>query len=101
GIRDFHVTGVQTCALPICLTSTAAVVPVRLIRGDAGVPVTTTVASQWRANVWVCLAGSHVAAHRAETARAAFLRASAALVVRLRSEERRVGNVCRCGWARG
>src|SRR5690606_40428408 len=23
GIRDFHVTGVQTCALPICLSVTA------------------------------------------------------------------------------
>src|SRR5690606_41183620 len=24
GIRDFHVTGVQTCALPICTVSTAS-----------------------------------------------------------------------------
>src|SRR5690606_40963111 len=24
GIRDFHVTGVQTCALPICATDAAA-----------------------------------------------------------------------------
>src|SRR5207302_3327483 len=29
GIRDFHVTGVQTCALPICL---AAVPRVELVR---------------------------------------------------------------------
>src|SRR5690606_40893341 len=26
GIRDFHVTGVQTCALPICLTGVAGIV---------------------------------------------------------------------------
>src|SRR5690606_39987572 len=40
GIRDFHVTGVQTCALPILAVSGCFVVAetVTLVVGTAGVP---------------------------------------------------------------
>src|SRR5690606_614752 len=37
GIRDFHVTGVQTCALPILLTLTATPIPRTLNMGLAGI----------------------------------------------------------------
>src|SRR5690606_36958442 len=37
GIRDFHVTGVQTCALPICVRYALAVRRARRRRGERGV----------------------------------------------------------------
>src|SRR5690606_39284701 len=95
GIRDFHVTGVQTCALPIC--QDLVVLARRLeepgeerlrrnISGAAprgqsqrGVP-----GNQQRRRVAVRLGEAEVAADRP----------------RRRSEERRVGKEVRSGWPR-
>src|SRR5690625_7906905 len=70
GIRDGHVTGVQTCALPIC-------VPLHQMH-----PLAT-----------------HSAGHGAGYAVA--LADAARSVLRLRSEERRVGKEWRAGGGRG
>src|SRR5207302_2302455 len=83
GIRDFHVTGVQTCALPISalasslLVSAALAVPgtlVHLALGHIDWTVTFT------------LALTSIPASRAGA--------------RVRSEERRVGKEGRCRWSR-
>src|SRR5205823_10838179 len=66
GIRDKLVTGVQTCALPICLRA-----------AYNRSPVTTPDVSV----VTEDLPGSQVG-----------------LSIEVRSEERRVGKECRCGW---
>src|SRR5439155_18017760 len=90
GIRDGHVTGVQTCALPICCD-----IPVRpafaaLSRGRTDRSVRThpparsggaTVASVW-------LLRFSPSATKPE----AFTSSTK------RSEERRVGKECRCRW---
>src|SRR5690349_25142189 len=75
GIRVLYVTGVQTCALPISARSTR-----------------TSVSGGNR--VQFTLVGVHVAL-------AVMLLAGAALLIRSfeRSEERRVGKECRCGWS--
>src|SRR5437870_13250905 len=76
GIRDGHVTGVQTCALPICARA----------------------APTWRATplprtwCWLC---SRIQLWESHTGPARFWLTSR------RSEERRVGKECRsrwCGW---
>src|SRR5690625_7044835 len=77
GIRDGHVTGVQTCALPISqsihVTCTTAGIPLRLLYGGRSYTVTAE-PQRWyvRRRWWA-------EEHRAE-----------------RSEERRVGKECRC-----
>src|SRR5690606_40962320 len=87
GIRDFHVTGVQTCALPI------------YERNHCGTPLRGPRE-----------AGGHAAEHRAAPAPARqsadLLRHSVPLsgtgLLRdadPRSEERRVGKECSCGWS--
>src|SRR5205085_9369570 len=91
GIRDLTVTGVQKCALPISVAhvGTAAI----------GIPISLGVSAlamgrQWRAGWRAIVAASWP-----------FLVALAALGVYgllvLRSEERRVGKECRCGWSAG
>src|SRR5436305_4005707 len=85
GIRDADVTGVQTCALPICRAGSALVRLLlfagpgfgllglrRDVRGPAGALLRT-------------LAEEHAALRRQ---------------LGLRSEERRVGKECRSGWGR-
>src|SRR5262249_56037364 len=73
GIRDWSVTGVQTCALPISIT--------------AGRPPSAVV---------ICVSKLS-AANRSRTASA--LRCTSAARSGSRSEERRVGKECRCrGW---
>src|SRR5690606_40831752 len=84
GIRAFHVTGVQTCALPICRWYFASLsafwaIPARVgsLDDDSASHTGTCQAStkNWRAIVW---AKSPLGcSHR----------------IRLRSEERRVGQV--------
>src|SRR5690606_39605499 len=87
GIRDFHVTGVQTCALPICQGSLTALfsvlhtAPRRWSRSDIAL-VSSVMERTW---------------HAVENARVhAALRQSREW---LRSEERRVGKEGRAGWA--
>src|SRR5207253_6862500 len=90
GIRDGHVTGVQTCALPIFVAQAAGMklslaqqVPILLTlmltsKGAAGVP---------RAGL-VVLSGTLTT----------FGLPMEGVAVVLRSEERRVGKECRAGW---
>src|SRR5690606_40131530 len=77
GIRDFHVTGVQTCALPIFAGWTFAA----LLVGYVGVLFATNVQT--------------AADNAAETARGVAVAGNAAY----RSEERRVGKEGRSRWA--
>src|SRR5690606_40245664 len=71
GIRDFHVTGVQTCALPISLRN-GATSPLRAVAANRR--------------------------HRDRTRRARSERAASADRGG-RSEERRVGKECRSRWS--
>src|SRR5690606_39510071 len=81
GIRDFHVTGVQTCALPIYFDHHAiAYRPGGGVADDDDAIV--AVGRQRRAN------RVQVGAQSEELARPA-----------VRSEERRVGKECRSRWA--
>src|SRR5690606_39507981 len=92
GIRDFHVTGVQTCALPILIAISY------LVRRDR----------EGIAPAWVAV---RAVDHRARAARPVGADRvqpdsveTGAHLVRCRSvggarsEERRVGKECRCGW---
>src|SRR5690606_40719743 len=75
GIRDFHVTGVQTCALPISLDGETA----ELISG-----IFTEV---------VCAPDADA------DARAVFAKKKNLRLLLTRSEERRVGKECRSRWS--
>src|SRR5690606_40582358 len=90
GIRDFHVTGVQTCALPILLTDPAAV---RRNMGLTGQAATVDELLTGRENLR--LVGSLYGLSPRY-----IRRASDDLLERFRSEERRVGKECRCRWMR-
>src|SRR5690606_40224602 len=86
GIRDFHVTGVQTCALPICL-SEAASTDAMVLAGMSSSRRLRTMFPYGARAVMVCPCCCRMAW--------AFCRAKD-----LRSEERRVGKECRYRWAR-
>src|SRR5205807_7393708 len=91
GIRDYKVTGVQTCALPIssaaetralpstgravaaCASGTGAIE----VRKAAVTAATSVLTHTTAAVIWLECTGSH----------------------RARSEERRVGKECRCRWS--
>src|SRR5690606_39644938 len=80
GIRDFHVTGVQTCALPICPASPGSIRPRAVSR---------------RLRTVATGRGSVIAGIVA----AASVRRPSAPLFRRRSEERRVGKECRFWWS--
>src|SRR2546426_4658528 len=84
GIRDYKVTGVQTCALPISSLSVAELVL------ESGQALPTLVHGRWAAT------GARVQVFPAA-------RAQPATVVPAdhppRSEERRVGKECRSRWS--
>src|SRR5690606_39929038 len=93
GIRDFHVTGVQTCALPI---SSLREVSSAILRSDSTVSAGTS--SRLRnegenAATWV-------ATSRATPAPAASV-ATMTPTCGGRSEERRVGKESGAGWSPG
>src|SRR5690606_40068195 len=80
GIRAFHVTGVQTCALPICaLFGTGAVA--NLSVGTAAI-----------------FAAGNGTAGSSMTVNGSLAFSSGAFYQVARSEERRVGKEVRCGW---
>src|SRR5260370_3773381 len=81
GIRDSSVTGVQTCALPICIA----------VKAGADHPDIATV-SALRAT----LLGAKSVAYSRIGASGIFF---AQLIERMRSEERRVGKECRSRWS--
>src|SRR5439155_14618133 len=84
GIRDGHVTGVQTCALPIWL-----LVCKRFVGGQEATEVGAVIAGSE-----VVEAGFGVAFFAGE-----FVRHLVVVVTALRSEERRVGKECRSRWS--
>src|SRR5206468_6650000 len=96
GIRDLIVTGVQTCALPICLAFSIRDTGGANRKGEAGdirgqrVPRTTLNRGDWRSTRSI----PPGVADRSD-------RSTAALVSGPRSEERRVGKEGGGGWAGG
>src|SRR5690606_40469844 len=93
GIRDFHVTGVQTCALPIfCVAmGIAALIAPQLKVLEQAYQFIQEYSSFITPGVFaIFLLGMF---WKRTTGKAA-------LVAALRSEERRVGKECRYGWWR-
>src|SRR5690606_41047606 len=94
GIRDFHVTGVQTCALPISSLpqAPARVKPQR--GGNAGRRRVVAPQRCKESMPWAFPATpTRIGKATSRPARAGW--------TRRRSEERRVGKECRCRWAAG
>src|SRR2546422_10380501 len=89
GIRDVAVTGVQTCALPICRES-------RFLRGDLRPAEGRDAGAPGRRR---CLPRVRRSARPARGATLGRLEAATCAGVRARSEERRVGEECRSRWA--
>src|SRR5207253_8612260 len=89
GIRDGHVTGVQTCALPI-YSQTAAAIP------SSALAVPASLHASLMARLDRLGPAKEVAQIGAVIGRE-FSHALLAAVVRKRSEERRVGKECRSG----
>src|SRR5690606_39716036 len=81
GIRDFHVTGVQTCALPISIRYSVSA------RRPTTCPGLTS-----------CSERFPVSSHRG-TRRTSWRIHSSRSPNHIRSEERRVGKECRSRWA--
>src|SRR5207253_6720160 len=92
GIRDGHVTGVQTCALPICISTAARGSPAPA-GGSARLPAP---ALRRGSTAPCCRRGSPIPRatrrHRGSPRRSAF---------RGRSEERRVGKESTGRWEQG
>src|SRR5690606_40246852 len=86
GIRDFHVTGVQTCALPI---------------SDRHVAHLVAVLAQAELDVEVGMGGGHLVVAVLAPAEPAVPRVERGAVGGLRSEERRVGKERRTRWIVG
>src|SRR5205823_9111141 len=96
GIRDKLVTGVQTCALPISAGATACCKAANPLGVLGNVPPASLCPSCQRAAVKVVLAMSTPIASMGKPPRGGQRPRPAG-----RSEERRVGKECRCGWAAG
>src|SRR5690606_39671919 len=97
GIRDFHVTGVQTCALPICEWRLTALEPgpqrvagQQALGSAPGLGATTGAVPATDANL--LLLGS--------LGRLQVMQLELFSFFGHRSEERRVGKECRCLWSR-
>src|SRR5207302_2067909 len=82
GIRDFHVTGVQTCALPIFALTWLTTVMLRFAEGRG-----------WISEHWVEIP---IVALAAACFAAAQALGGSGFIACFRSEERRVGKECRC-----
>src|SRR5207248_8395480 len=90
GIRDRTVTGVQTCALPICPRFPFG----DLFSGGA----TTQSASIAHRTMATSFGSARARAPRGSQQRRSFSTSPACGPVKRRSEERRVGKECRGGW---
>src|SRR5690606_40324329 len=88
GIRDFHVTGVQTCALPICTAGDAP--------GTAGAAAPAEPAQASGAEA--VAAAYRTGSEGGQAAPAAAPAAPAPTSQTARSEERRVGKECSSRW---
>src|SRR5690606_39868314 len=92
GIRDFHVTGVQTCALPIC---TEFRITVKNILTPSWIPVYRTIPR--KLPVATIEKRPHSTATGMPIANLLFaISSTSKLNRRRRSEERRVGKECEC-----
>src|SRR5690606_39982863 len=96
--RDFHVTGVQTCALPI--SAVDRVIPVALRRWRRA-PLQAWRSGEWRAmKTAIAASGADLAIDAQGLIKSALLTRYTAAPVhgldRARSEERRAGN--EAGW---
>src|SRR5690606_41032256 len=85
GIRDFHVTGVQTCALPISPSYTNGNLNFYTPKTNGGISSSTKFSLHVADNITD--PDAHVASFHGR--------------VKGRSEERRVGKESRCLWSRG
>src|SRR5690606_40374552 len=98
---DFHVTGVQTCALPIWMSPDLRVAAVIWIGYEApnGATIVQNTVTPRAAQEGALLLRRDLAAYRAARQYSASRDAAAeAPRVYLRSEERRVGNESRNSW---
>src|SRR3712207_7698450 len=86
GIRDIGVTGVQTCALPICVKAGCAFLP----------RVEAFALAELIALVFELVAALHLVLRDLKLLLHRFFET---LAVLLRSEERRVGKECRSRWS--
>src|SRR5256885_4610539 len=84
GIRDYKVTGVQTCALPICLGVVDRLLEVRHLLPDVSEELAHTDADEHRRLRDVLLERRGVDLPE---------------ILAARSEERRVGKECRSRWS--
>src|SRR5690606_40138579 len=91
GIRDFHVTGVQTCALPICHDPDVPSKPDDVNQEDREIPGTLPRVDFYH---WALI---DIPAGVSQIAEAAY---SDGITPRGRSEERRVGEDGTGGWWR-
>src|SRR5690606_40527630 len=82
GIRDFHVTGVQTCALPISLPGSPSPGPPRQLTGQIRRGSSTS-STQFLLPAWISTPTTRVRLRLTMVS------------MRPRSEERRVGKECR------
>src|SRR5690606_40591860 len=99
GIRDFHVTGVQTCALPICELSTTIQNPkmikelmdrLKRIEGQARGIQRMLEEGRPCEDIVTQLSAMRNAVEKVATH----------VILENRSEERRVGKGCRSRWSR-
>src|SRR5439155_12242910 len=100
GIRDGHVTGVQTCALPISRNrgrSSHMKLVVAIVRTEK---LNDVLEALYRAEVRG-LTISRVRGHGGEVEAVETYRGMTVKVELHRSEERRVGKGCRSGWVTG
>ena len=88
GIRDHCVTGVQTCALPICIVYLVKFRRVRM--GGIGSVVVVVSVSHQNSGLWFVLSPASMV-HQSTTGRE--------VSPTPRSEERRVGKECRSRWS--
>src|SRR2546426_3304977 len=93
GIRDYKVTGVQTCALPISLLAGERVA-LNFLQRLSGVATLTR-----RAVEAVAGTGARITHTRKTTPGLRALESYAVIVGGGRSEERRVGKECRSRWS--
>src|SRR5690606_40789263 len=87
GIRDFHVTGVQTCALPILAAAAISASARAFCRPASAMASFLAASTIWLARWWACSMTSLALARASRRA---------SLALSCRSEERRVGQEGRC-----
>src|SRR5205807_6703534 len=96
GIRDYKVTGVQTCALPISSGRVIVAIggPIKRIGPNGSVVMAARIGVQ-RIQTAGCVAVTvRIETQSAQPASSVVMPGGVAK----RSEERRVGKECRCGW---